>query len=494
MARRKAAGTPSLRVLFATSEIAPWVKTGGLGDVASALPAALAAQGHGVRVLVPGYPALLAAFPDRMRIASIGHIAGAMLPADLSSVRLDNGVTLLLLECPGYYERLGGPYQDRTGQDWPDNVLRFGLLSKAAALLASTASPLDWRPQVLHCNDWQTALAPAYLHYRLQPVAASVVTIHNLAFRGLFPHAAIASLDLPPESFVIDGVEFHGHLSFLKAGLQFGDRITTVSPTYAREICEHIHGFGLDGLLRHRHTVLSGILNGVDPVEWNPATDTLIDRNYNLDTLDVKATNKAGLRKRLGLLADASAPVLGMVSRMTHQKGCDLVIAAAEPLLEQGAQFAVLGSGESLMEEAWRKLAERHPGAVGVRIGFDDSLAHMVEAGSDVFLMPSRFEPCGLNQMYSLAYGTPPVVRATGGLADTVVDLTGPTRKDGSANGFTFRDATAPALLQSVQRAIDAWRDAPLWREIQRNGMARDFSWRHAVQPYVDLYRQLTGA
>jgi len=494
MARRKTAGTPSLRVLFATSEIAPWVKTGGLGDVASALPAALALQGHDVHVLVPGYPALLEAFPDRMRIAFVGHIAGAMLPADLSMVRLESGVTLLLLECPGYYERVGGPYQDRTGHDWPDNALRFGLLSKTAALLASTASPLDWRPQILHCNDWQTALAPAFLHYRLQPVAAGVVTIHNLAFRGLFPHTAIASLDLPPESFVIDGVEFHGQLSFLKAGLQFADRVTTVSPTYAREICEHVHGFGLDGLLRHRRSVLSGILNGIDPVEWNPATDTLIDRNYDIGSLADKVANKTGLRQQLGLHADDDAPILGMVSRMTHQKGCDLVIATAETLIELGAQFAVLGSGESLMEEAWRKLAERHPGAVGVRIGFDEALAHMIEAGSDIFLMPSRFEPCGLNQMYSLAYGTPPVVRATGGLADTVVDLDNATRKAGSANGFAFHDATAPALLRTVQRAIVAWRNAPLWRELQRNGMTRDFSWRHAVQPYVDLYRQLTGA
>lgn len=497
MVRRTKARTPSLRVplrvLYAAPEIAPWVKTGGLGDVAGALPAALAANGLDVRVLVPGYPALLAAFPEREHLTRIEHPAGAMLPAELSSVALGERLSLLVLECPGYYERIGGPYQDRTGRDWADNALRFGLLSKAAALLASTASPLAWRPQILHCNDWQTALAPAFLHYRLQALAASVLTIHNLAFQGLFTHGTIASLDLPPESFVLDGVEFHGQLSFLKAGLQFCDRITTVSPSYADEICDSEHGFGLEGLLRHRRAALSGILNGIDPAEWNPARDALIAQRYDRDSLEEKAANRRALRQRLGLRTDEATPLLAMVSRMTHQKGSDLVISAAEMLLDRGAQFAVLGSGEALMEDAWRRLAARHPGRIGVQIGFDEGLAHLIEAGADIFLMPSRFEPCGLNQMYSLVYGTPPVVRATGGLADTVVDLDAATRAAGTANGFSFEDPTTPALVHAAARAIEAWHDKPLWRELQRNGMACDFSWSHAVQPYIGLYRELAG-
>lgn len=491
MARRKAVGQAPLRVLFATSEIAPWVKTGGLGDVSSALPGALAGKGVDVCILVPAYPALLNAFPSRKSIGRVDHLAGDLLAAELSLVGLENGAKLMLLECPGYYERLGGPYQDRTGHDWTDNALRFGLLSKAAALLASESSPIDWRPDVIHCNDWQTALAPAFLHYRLKAVAASIVTVHNLAFRGLFPPAAVSALDLPSSAMSIDGVEFHGELSFLKAGLQFCDIITTVSPTYASEICETENGFGLDGLLRYRREHLLGILNGIDPSEWSPARDTLIAAKYSIASMKGKQANRLALQKRLALASDRPGPILGMVSRMTHQKGTDLVIAAAESLIAAGASFAVLGSGEKLMEDAWRALANRHPGAIGLQIGFDESLAHLIEAGADMFLMPSRFEPCGLNQMYSLAYGTPPIVRATGGLADTVVDLDPFTRADHSANGFSFVDATTPALFGAVTRAIDAWRDPPLWRELQRNGMTHDFGWETAVQPYIDLYTSL---
>jgi len=484
-----------LRVLFATSEIAPWVKTGGLGDVSAALPAALAAEGLEVRVLVPAYPALLAAFPERRPLARIEHPAGALRPALLSQPAAAGGPPLLLLESAEDYRRPGGPYQDRGGRDWTDNALRFGLLSKAAALLASTDTPLDWQPDVLHCNDWQTGLAPAYLRYRLRPRAATVMTIHNLAFQGVFEPALLAALDLPASAMAIDGVEFHGRISFLKAGLQHCDRITTVSPTYAREICEPAHGAGLDGLLRWRRersaADLTGILNGIDTGEWNPATDASIAARYSIDTLEAKAVNRRALAGRLGIDAPPDTPILGMVSRMTLQKGTDLVLAAAEALVASGARLAVLGSGEPAMEEAWRELAAAHRGRIGVRIGFDDVLAHLVEAGADLFLMPSRFEPCGLNQMYSLAYGTPPVVHATGGLADTVVDCNASTRTAGTANGFSFTGASVPGLLAAVARAIEAWRDPPLWRELQRNGMARDWGWSTAARRYAQLYRSL---
>jgi len=483
------------RVLFATPEIAPWVKTGGLGDVSAALPAALADAGLEVRVLVPGYPALLAAFPERIVAARIDDPGGQLLPATLSRVALRARLELLLLECPARFERHGGPYLDRAGHDWADNALRFGLLSKAAALLASRETPVDWRPDVLHCNDWQTALAPAYLRYRLHAAAASVTTIHNLAFQGLYPPALLGPLDLPPRAMAIDGVEFHGQISFLKAGLQHSDRITTVSPTYAHEICEAEHGCGLDGLLRYRRDRragdLSGILNGIDTREWNPATDQLIAARYSADSLAPKRINRAALAERLGLDATANTPVLGLISRMTHQKGADLALAAAPALVERGARLAILGTGDAAVEHGWRALAAAHPGRIAAQIGFDESLAHLIEAGADMFLMPSRFEPCGLNQMYSLAYGTPPIVRATGGLADTVVDCTAGSLADGSANGFSFTAATATALLEATGRAIESWRDADLWRTLQRNGMTRDWGWGTAARRYVELYRSV---
>ena len=487
-----------LRILFATPELAPWVKTGGLGDVSAALPAALAEAGLEVRVLVPGYPSLLAAFAQRRALAQVERPGGQLLPAMISQVALRPGLELLLLECPACYERHGGPYQDRTGQDWADNALRFGLLSKVAALLASRDTPLDWRPHVLHCNDWQTVLAPAYLRYRHPAAAASVTTIHNLAFQGLFPATRLEALDLPANAMAIDGVEFHGRISFLKAGLQHSDRLTTVSPTYAREICEPEHGFGLDGLLRYRRDRRSGdlvgILNGIDTAEWDPATDRSIAAPYNSRSLALKQINRAALGERLGLDLAADTPLLGMISRITLQKGADLVIEAAPTLVARGARLAVLGSGDAAMERAWRELSSAHPGRIAVQIGFDESLAHLIEAGADLFLMPSRFEPCGLNQMYSLAYGTPPVVHATGGLADTVVDCTPQSLADGSANGFSFVPATTEALLAAVERALDAWRDAETWRRIQRNGMTRDWGWGQAARQYADLYRSCLPA
>ncbi|MCZ2414060.1 MAG: glycogen synthase GlgA [Burkholderiales bacterium] len=485
--------TTPLRILFATPEAAPWVKTGGLGDVSAALPAALAEAGLDVRVLLPAYPALVAAFPARTVLAQVERPGGELLPATISRVPLQPRLELLLVECPAYYERHGGPYQDRSGHDWPDNALRFGLLSRLAALLASSETPLDWRPDVLHCNDWQAALAPAYLRYRHEPVAATITTIHNLAFQGLFPMARLHALDLPVAAMAIDGVEFHGKISFLKAGLQHSDRLTTVSPTYAREICEPAHGFGLDGLLRHRRDRRSGdlvgILNGIDTREWDPATDRSIAARYSARSLALKQLNRAALGERLGLALQAETPLLGMISRITSQKGADLVIEAAPELLARGARLAVLGSGDVGLEARWRALAGRHPDRIAVQIGFDEALAHLIEAGADMFLMPSRFEPCGLNQMYSLAYGTPPVVRATGGLADTVVDCTPEALADGSANGFSFGPPTAGALLAAIDRAIELWRDPDAWRRLQRSGMARDWGWGAAARQYADLYR-----
>lgn len=476
-----------MNVLFVASEIAPWVKTGGLGDVAAALPEALRVAGVDVRVLVPAYPALKAAFPAAPLLATLPS-GNAFHGATLRAAHTAQGMPLYLLECDAWFDRSGNPYLGPGGRDWPDNALRFGLLARIAALLAGTASPLAWRPDVLHCNDWQTALAPAYLHYLPHggARAATVLTIHNLAFQGLFSRDLLPALNLPEHAWAIDGVEYHGHLSFLKAGLQFADTITTVSPAYAQEIQTEAGGMGMSGLLRHRAEHLRGILNGIDTVQWNPAADPFLAKPYDARRLAAKAANTVALRAELGLADAPEMPLLGMVSRFTEQKGLDLVAGIAVELAALPVQLAVLGSGERSIEQAFCTIAAQRPQQFAVRIGFDEGLAHRIEAGADIFLMPSRFEPCGLNQMYSLRYGTPPIVRATGGLTDTVIDA---AAADG--NGFVFSETTPEALLAAIRRAAMLWRDTPRWRKLQRRGMRANLGWGPAAQRYIDLYQTL---
>ena len=491
-ASASAANPSRLRLLFATSECAPLVKTGGLADVSAALPVALARLGIDVRMLLPAYRQVLAQLPQCREIARLA--SSANLPAArLLQCRTDSGVPLYALDCPEFYDRPGGPYQDETGSDWSDNALRFGLLSRAAALLAGGGSPLDWRPQVLHCNEWQTALAPAYLRYGAHTPAAALVTIHNLAFQGIFEPELLAALGLPAESFRPDGVEYYGKLSFLKAGLQYADAITTVSPGYAQEIQGEELGFGLQGLLAARKDRLYGILNGIDTAMWDPANDPLIACRYSADTLAAKAGNKRALRERLGLADTPDVPLFAVVSRLTEQKGLDWLLEIAPQLLALPAQLALLGGGEPEFERSFRALAQRHPRQVSATIGFDETLAHLIEAGADAFLMPSRFEPCGMNQMYSQRYGTPPIVRATGGLADTVVDCTQANLAAGSASGFVFHEASAAALLAALGRAAGAWRDNAIWRALQKNGMARDFSWDASARRYAEIYARLAN-
>jgi starch synthase len=462
-----------IRVLFVAPECAPLTKTGGLGDVAGALPAALRELGADVRILLPAYGAL----PSRemATVKLLGHTVR------IKETRHPSGVPLYLLHCPQLYIRNGGPYQTDQGEDWPDNARRFGVLSRAAALLGGAGSPLDWRPEVVHCNDWPGALAPLYLRYERQP-AASLLTVHNLAFQGLFDPAVLEQLDLPPEDFSLERLEFYGRLSFLKGGLACADALTTVSPTYAEEIQTEAQGCGLEGLLRARAADLSGILNGIDTAAWDPSRDPLVAANYDERTLERKRANKAALQARLGLRVDEAVPLLGMVGRLTHQKGVDLVLAAAEELLGLPAQLAVLGKGDRAHEHSLAALAARHPDDVAVAAGFNEELAHLIEAGADLFLMPSRFEPCGLNQMYSQRYGTPPVARATGGLLDTV--------RDGET-GFLFGPAESAALVEAVRRALAVRADRRRWRALQRAGMARDFSWGEAARRYADLYLRL---
>lgn len=466
------------------------MKTGGLGDVASALPAALRQLGLDVRLLLPGYPAVLAALAGAHVAARID--ASARLPAArLLYSELPGDVPAWLVDCPALYDRDGGPYQDAGGADWEDNPLRFGQLSRVAALLGATQSPVGWRAQLVHANDWQTGLAPAYAVLAAGAATPSLITIHNLSFQGVFAPHWVADVGLPTTSFTIDGVEYHGRFSFLKAGLKYANAITTVSPTYASEIQHEAMGMGLHGLLAARRDVLRGILSGIDATLWNPATDAAIPERYDAMTLTRKTRNKRVLQTRFGLEPLSEVPLLGAVGRLTVQKGLDLLADVVDTILALPAQIIVVGTGDKELESRMRALAAAHPSSIGCCIGFDETLAHLVEAGADAFVMPSRFEPCGMNQMYSQRYGTPPIVHATGGLLDTVVDCTPQTLANGTATGFMFFAPTADALVGAIARCVAAFRDATVWRALQRNGMARDFGWGPAAREYAIVYTQL---
>jgi starch synthase len=483
-----------LTVLFVTSELYPLVKTGGLGDVSAGLPAALAELGVDIRILIPGYRTFLKQLKSKRRVALSSFSAAPSYFPDyqlLSSKVPDTGVPLLVIDSPPLYDVEGGPYQDSSGRDWPLNHMRFGLLSYVAAILGSERSPLRWRADLIHCNDWQAGLAPAYLHFTPGAKAVTVQTIHNLAFQGIFPTATLPWLGLPPESFNVNGIEYYGNVSFLKAGLFYADYITTVSPTYAQEIQQDALGMGLQGLLATRRHELFGILNGIDTALWNPRTDSHLTRQYDSSELVGKAPNKAALQQRMKLKQDPDIPLLGIVTRLTEQKGIDLLIEALPHLLTLPAQVVVLGSGDGAHERALTTLASTYPDAVSVHIGFDEILAHLITAGCDIFLMPSRFEPCGLNQMYSQRYGTPPLVHATGGLADSVTDATPSTLNDATATGFQFKVMHAADFFSTVQRAVQLYRSKPAWQAIQRSAMERDFGWGQSAQRYLSVYHSL---
>jgi starch synthase len=480
-----------VRVLFATSECVPWVKTGGLADVAGALTATLRREGTDVRVLMPAYRSL-AARADKP-IAAIEATA-SLPPATLLEAKLPSGVPALLIDCPALFDRDGGPYQDASGADHADNVTRFALLSSVAARLANDSSPLSWRPDILHCNDWQTGPAPALLRHAHRPGAKTLLTIHNLAFQGVFPGDRTPLLGLPRETFGIEGVEFYGGTSFLKAGLMFADQLSTVSPTYAAEIQRPPLGMGLEGVLARRREVLTGILNGIDDQAWDPAADPLLEVPYDASNLASKARNKAALQRELGLDERPEQLLFGVVSRLTEQKGSDLIAALAARIASLPAQLVVLGSGDAAITERLERAAQAHPRAIAKKIGFDERLAHRIEAGADCFLMPSRFEPCGLNQMYSQRYGTPPIARATGGLVDSIVDATPQTLGNGTATGFLFAEASESSLWSAMMRALDAYAQPRQWQALQRAGMARDFGWRERAREYVALYRKLVDA
>ncbi len=479
------------RILFVTPELAPWAKVGGLAEVSRDLPRALAAAGLDVRVLVPAYPALAAAFPDARCVADFPAPGGKFAPARLLQARDPDPI--YLLDCPAYFDR-PGLYQSPEGTDWPDNHLRFGLLSRIAAILGGAGSPLAWHPHVIHCHDWQAGLTPAYLAHCDGGRVPTVMTVHNLAYQGIFPPHVLDELGIPREAFTVDGLEYYGNVSLLKAGLSYATRITTVSPSYAREIQGPDLGFGLDPLLRRRAGELSGISNGIDLQHWNPADDAYLEHHYDASRLDGKLCNKVALQRELGLPEAHDMPLLGMVARLVWQKGVDLLIEAAPAIARMGAQIVVNGRGDRDIEKALKALAARHPRDIAVRTGFDEGLNHRIVAGSDAFLMPSRYEPCGLLQLHSMRYGTLPVAHATGGLADWVMDTHAGTLRARTATGFSFSPLTVANLVSTVERALDAYRAPVLWRTLQRYAMSSDFSWSAAVPDYINVYRAAAGA
>lgn len=478
-----------MRVLVAASEAYPLIKTGGLADVAGALPAALGKLGVDARIVLPGYPSVLAKVTDRRAEIDLGEVLAAHHVRLIESRMPDSGVPVWIVDCPSLYHRGGGPYVNEWGHDHSDNYLRFAVLSKVAALIGTPKSPVGWQADVIHCNDWQTGLVPAYLALTEGPGAATVFCIHNIHFQGIFGEEILPQIGLPGHCFSMEGLEFHGYVSTLKAGCYYADRITTVSPTYAREIQTPDGGRGLDGLLRWRAGDLHGILNGVDYDDWDPARDHLLPARYSVDDLSGKAACKAALQREFGLEERPGAPLFGLVSRFSEQKGIDLVLGAVEHILSRGGQIVMLGSGESWLEHAIYGLGGARAGRVGTWVGYDEGRAHRIQAGCDVFLVPSRFEPCGLTQMYALRYGSLPLVRWTGGLADTVTDIHDPS---GRGTGFVFGEASVGGLISALDRAFDTW-GSDAWREAQRRGMTQDFGWHKAAETYIGLFGSLTS-
>jgi starch synthase len=481
-----------LRVLQVAAEIFPWVKTGGLGDVIAALPAALArVRGVDVRLLLPGYPPLLDALESGRVVARLGSTFGA------ATVELRRGklpgldVPVYLIDSPYLYERPGNPYLTAERADWPDNPRRFGLLGWAAAHLGCGDVDRDWRADIVHAHDWHAALACAHLALHPGPRPASVYTVHNLAFVGEFDPVQLADLQLPRSAFAPEGLEFHGRGSFMKAGLYYADQLTTVSPTYAREIQTSAFGCGFEGLLSRRASALAGILNGVDNEVWNPATDPHLDSRYTADDLSGKAVVKAKLQAALGLRVDPQALLVGVVTRLAYQKGVDLLVQAMRTLAAEGVQLALLGSGDPALERQLAQLATALPHSVSISFGYDDALSHRIIAGADVVAVPSRYEPCGLTQLYGLRYGSLPLVHAVGGLADTVVDATEANLEADRATGFAFVNASEVALHATLHRAQRLFADTPRWQRVMRRAMAQDFSWDEAAARYVDLFAAL---
>lgn len=478
-----------MRILFVASEVSPLMKTGGLGDAVAGLAAALHRRGHDVRVLMPAYADTLA------RSAAVTEVTSYTPPPELQNSRLlalspgAEEVPVWLLDAPGFSDRPGNPYTDDSGRPVTDNHLRFGALCRAAVAIAGGRALPGWQAELIHCHDWHAGLVPVYAMLERVP-AATVFTVHNLGYHGRFPAAALQQLGLPPWLWHYSALEYHGDLSFIKGGLCFADQLTTVSPGYAGEILTPEYGEGLDGVLRARRDRLTGIVNGLDTVTWDPERDPCLDHHYSSARLAGKERCRQALCREFGL-EEGQAPLIAMVGRLTAQKGVDILLDALPSLMDEPLRLIVLGSGEHRYEQALREAALSRPGRMAVHMGYDEPLAHRLIAGTDMVLMPSRFEPCGLVQLQALRYGTVPVVRRTGGLADTVVDATTATVKAGSASGFCFEQASPGALVAGVRRAMNLYCDRDAWNALQRRGMEQDFSWTDSAGRYEHLYQRL---
>ena len=479
-----------LKVLAVASEIYPLIKTGGLADVAGALPLALKAQGVAVRTLIPGYPAVMKALGAKTVAHSWPDLFGG--PARLIAAKA-KGLDLFVLDAPHLYDRVGGPYSDAQGKDHADNAIRFAALSRAGGEIGRGLVSA-FIPDVVHLHDWQAGLTAAFLVYGEGRRAASVMTVHNLAFQGQYGRQLFPRLGLPLQAFSVEGVEYYGDVGYLKAGLALADRVTTVSPTYAEEICSPEGGMGLDGLLRGRADRLIGILNGVDDKVWDPATDTALPAAFDAAVLPQRLVNKTALIETFGLRPDATGPLFGVISRLSWQKGLDLLLEALPTLAALDAQLVVLGAGDAVLEAGYRAAAQAQPDRIGVRIGYDEALAHGIQAGADALIVPSRFEPCGLTQLCALRYGCVPVVARVGGLNDTVIDATPMSLAAGAPTGVQVAPGSVFALEAGLRRAASLHARPDVWRGMQTRGMATDVSWREPAARYAALYRSIAVA
>ena len=478
-----------MKILFVSSEAQPLMKTGGLADVAGSLPLALRRLDNDVRLVIPAYPEALSKLGSVRTVATLG-IDIAPEPVHILEGSLSDDLPLYLVDAPGLFDRGGNPYTDSNGNDWRDNARRFAVFCHAITAVALNRSELDWSPDVVHCNDWQTGLVPAFLS-GVSHRPATIFTIHNLAYQGLFDHPTFTHLRLPNALWSFNALEFHGNFSFIKGGLAFADGINTVSPTYAQEILTAAFGYGLEGLLQHRSERFTGILNGIDYEQWNPGTDPLIEQNFDALTYETKAGNKLALQREFGLEENKEALLFGHIGRLVEQKGVDIILDILSRLFKHpDAQLIILGSGSHWLENQLIQHAASHPERMAVRVGYDEALAHRIEAGVDSFLMPSRFEPCGLNQLYSLRYGTLPIVHATGGLADTVVDAAPENIESETATGFSFEQPNPGALWGAVERALLLFGRRDAWKALAVNGMKQDFSWEASAKQYLALYRR----
>lgn len=487
-----------MNILFASSEVYPLIQTGGLADVSYSLPRVLKILHQSVRVLLPAYETVLKAIDHYRPLTSfsLNDKTVQVFETEIPPSRLK----VWLINYPDYFKRSGNPYIDEKGQDWPDNAMRFGFFCQAAVLVAMNQVGLKWQADIVHCNDWQTGLIPVYLtltHEKNKP--KTVFTIHNLAYQGLFPYDTLQKLALPENLWSYEALEYYGQFSFIKGGLVFADKLTTVSLHYATEITTSKFGCGLEGLLNYRRQDLTGIINGIDDNEWNPAKDPYLSTTYSHKSLEKKVNNKRALQVECGL-HNTQQPLpqsmiepllIGIVSRLSHQKGIDVLLDTLPTLLELPIQIVLLGSGNKNDETRLLDYAKHYSGQFHVSLGYNKALAHRIIAGADLFLMPSRYEPCGLTQLYSLAYGTLPLVHSVGGLVDTVTTATEETIKNKTATGFSFNEMTADVIYQSTKQILFYYQQSSLWKQLQINGMKQNFSWKKSARQYLQLYHTL---